>query len=201
MAMPSSRRFIIELYPGETLEISIKEDAIKAYSCQRLLQDVITKAKATYPTECKKFDEIVTLQTIVREFAVDHWLNHPNKSVSMIKDKKVLKPFYRQRIRDEGKISLDHFIIETKLGQGAFSTVYLGTSVEIMFKETHNAIVRKKDTGYLYALKQVSKANLSAKKKKMLMNERQAMLDVDSPFVSGLHYSFQTVILMSFLLL
>lgn len=57
-----------------------------------------------------------------------------------------------------------------------------------------NFAVRKKDTGSLYALKQVKKASLCKRKHKLIHRERQAMIDINSAHVVNLHYAFQTVI-------
>ena len=64
------------------------------------------------------------------------------------------------------------------IGRGAFSRVIL---------------VRKKDTGRLYAMKIMRKDKLVREQKiKPIINERQIMQDLDHPFIVKLYWSFQS---------
>lgn len=57
-------------------------------------------------------------------------------------------------------------------------------------------LVRKKDTGLIYAMKVVKKDQVTNESKlRQIMNERTIMEELaDHPFVIKLHYAFQTVI-------
>lgn len=94
---------------------------------QWLFNETIKELKAKFPTETC-FDNVVALQTANNNFAIDYWLTQPNKPISVLKNETILKPFFKQpNIKSSsGKVSLDDFIIETRLGYGAFSRVYLG---------------------------------------------------------------------------
>ena len=64
------------------------------------------------------------------------------------------------------------------LGKGSFGKVLL---------------VEKVDTGNLYAMKVLRKDVIIQRKQKLHMRaEREILEDVDSPFILGLHYAFQT---------
>ena len=64
------------------------------------------------------------------------------------------------------------------IGRGAFSRVIL---------------VRKKDTGRLYAMKIMKKEKLLREQKiKPILNERQIMAKLNHPFVVRLYWSFQS---------
>lgn len=62
------------------------------------------------------------------------------------------------------------------IGRGAFSRVIL---------------VRKKDTGRLYAMKIMRKDKLSREQKvKPIINERKIMVKINHPFIIKLYWSF-----------
>ena len=127
MSAPVFKTILVQYQPKLHINISVPSSKSKEYSCRWLLQEAKRKLKKAFPSE--NFEDVVALQTLKGEYAVDLWLTLPNKSLSVIKDGTILKPFYKQ---DEDstnqfeKVSLESFIIETKLGYGAFSTVYLG---------------------------------------------------------------------------
>lgn len=197
----SSQEIIyIQHTDGSKILIRFPSDRKAEVTTSWLLNEAITKLKNTFP-EVEGFDNIVTLQTINADFVTDSWLSVPGNNLSNLKSETVLKPFYKQEIsrnseqgQSEVRISLQDFILEASLGRGAFSHVYLGNSNPfMMMSQTLIYSVRKKDTGVLYALKQIKKAGLTARKKKLVVRERQAMLDIASHFTVQLHYAFQTV--------
>lgn len=58
------------------------------------------------------------------------------------------------------------------------------------------SIVRRKDNGRLYALKAISKEELhDDDKKQALANERNVFVRLHHPFLTKLHFAFQTVII------
>jgi serine/threonine protein kinase len=58
------------------------------------------------------------------------------------------------------------------------------------------SVVRKNDTGFIYAMKVMKKDQIASDAKiKQIMNERHIMEELgDHPFVVKLHYAFQSVI-------
>lgn len=131
MANPASKNIYIEYALDQKLKISVPSTKTKVHTCGWLLEETIQKLKQVNPTN-KQFENIVALQTTDDQFAIDHWLTLPQKSISILKDGIVLKPFYKQESGSKdinGKVSLEDFVVETKLGFGAFSNVYLGTCI------------------------------------------------------------------------
>ena len=124
MASPAFKEILIQHQPEQLVTIVVPFLKTKEHTCGWLLQEAKRKLQKAFPSE--NFENMVALQTLKGEYAVDHWLTHPNKSLSVIKDGTILKPFYKQEVNPFEKVSLESFIIETKLGYGAFSNVYLG---------------------------------------------------------------------------
>ena len=115
--------------------IRIPSDKKSELKTSWLLEGAIAKLKTTFP-DITDFDDIVTLQTVDADYVVDYWLAMPNNNLSILKDRTVLKPFYKQvtRLRSgtgqsECKITLQNFNLEAKLERGAFSNVYLGSLI------------------------------------------------------------------------
>lgn len=128
MTIPNTKSVSIQYGSEVKIKISFPATKSRDHTCAWLLDEAIRQLKQTYPNE-KNFDNVVALQTVNGEFAVDHWLTMPRKNLSILRDETVLKPFFSQDISSDDascKVSLDSFIIETKLGYGAFSNVYLG---------------------------------------------------------------------------
>uniref|UniRef100_A0A0G4G6I6 non-specific serine/threonine protein kinase n=1 Tax=Chromera velia CCMP2878 TaxID=1169474 RepID=A0A0G4G6I6_9ALVE len=81
--------------------------------------------------------------------------------------------FLRKRLR---KASMNDFEIVSVIGHGAFGLVYL---------------VRKKDTGEVFALKKLKKAELMYKNQvEHVRNEKEALAGGAAEWVAALHYSF-----------
>ena len=71
--------------------------------------------------------------------------------------------------------SMNDFEVLTKLGEGAFGTVYK---------------IKRKDTQMFYAMKKIKMIKLSKKEKEMALNEVRIMASIDSPFVIKYKDSF-----------
>lgn len=127
MSTPCFKNIFVQNESGQCIKIAVPVLKTKLHTCGWLLQEAKQKLQEAFPPE--NYENAVTLQTVNREYAVDHWLTLPKKSLSVIKDGTVLKLFYKQEDGSTNqfeKVTLDSFIIETKLGYGAFSNVYLG---------------------------------------------------------------------------
>lgn len=81
--------------------------------------------------------------------------------------------------RAEKTLSIDDFQVLSKLGEGGFGTVLL---------------VRKKSNGRLYALKVLVKKNMTKSgDAQRAISESVAMQDLKHPFICQLHFAFQDV--------
>jgi serum/glucocorticoid-regulated kinase 2 len=85
---------------------------------------------------------------------------------------------FTQSATGEQKVTRHDFEQIKVIGRGAFSRVIL---------------VRKKDTGRLYAMKIMRKDKLSREQKiKPIINERMIMEKLNHPFIIKLYWSFQS---------
>lgn len=76
------------------------------------------------------------------------------------------------------KVCLDDFTLVETVGKGSFGRVIL---------------VTKKDTGKIYAIKVLKKAQIIKRKQfEHTMAERRILEDIDHPFIVSLRYAFQT---------
>lgn len=122
------KNIYIQYTPDLTISILVPSEKSKELTCGWLLKEANERLKEIDP-KVKQYERILALQTVDGKFAVDYWLTLPERSLSIIKDGTVLKAFYQQEVRsksEEGKISLENFVIESQIGKGAFSNVYLG---------------------------------------------------------------------------
>jgi len=75
---------------------------------------------------------IVALQTLDNIVTLDYWLSDLERSVRVLPDRMILKPFYgntEYSITNQ-KINLSYFHILKLIGTGGFSKVYLGKSLK-----------------------------------------------------------------------
>lgn len=129
----------------------------------------------------KKF--IVTLKTCDMRESLDYWLTQYNRPIGVLKNDEFLtahfaKLNFTQNPQNDKKVSRHDFEQLKVIGRGAFSRVIL---------------VRKKDTGRLYAMKIMKKEKLLREQKiKPILNERLIMQKLNHPFVIRLYWSFQS---------
>lgn len=130
----------IQYNKTQQIEIKIPQNLQDSLTCGWLLEETIKKMTKVLD-ESPKPDEatgIATLRTKNCDFAVDFLLNDEKRSLNFLKDKTILEPYYGHNLRStdefESKLGLDDFEIETKLGYGAFSNVYLGNLKADSFK-------------------------------------------------------------------
>ncbi|CAI2370471.1 unnamed protein product [Moneuplotes crassus] len=75
-------------------------------------------------------------------------------------------------------VTLKSFTVVKIIGEGAYGKVYL---------------VKKIDTGILYAMKVIRKSGISSRKdKEQVLTEKDITQQIDSPFIVKLHFSFQS---------
>ena len=87
---------------------------------------------------------------------------------------------------DPTKVSKDDFTLIRVIGKGSFAKVLL---------------VRKKDTGELFAMKVLSKPNVVKRKQvEHTRTERVVLGVIDHPFIASMHFAFQTTSKLYFVL-
>lgn len=101
------------------------------------------------------------------------------RQVKQIPPGVVIVPYFTRRLEGQSKqISANHFKVIKVIGKGGFSKVFM---------------VRKKDSGVVYAMKVVKTGSPSENKLRQIVNERVIMEKLDHPFVTKLHYAFKSV--------
>lgn len=154
-------------YKSEEKLLTIEDNFL---TCGWLLSESIR----LFPEACP----IVGLRCVDRIDVIDVWLQDFERSVNIIKDSTMLTPIIGQSI--EKSLSLGWFNPISVIGKGGFSNVFL---------------VRKKDNGYLYALKVMQKAHIIKENKvKQALSECAILKKLRHPFVIQLRWAFQTVI-------
>lgn len=74
-------------------------------------------------------------------------------------------------------VSLDDFLLKTVIGRGSYAKVVL---------------VKKKDSGEVFAMKILKKKNVEKRKQEEhVLTERNVLAGVVHPFIIKLHYSFK----------
>lgn len=108
----------------------------------------------------------------------------------------VLEPHYSKVVYNKPKaVCTNDFEMLKVIGKGGFSKVYMSKQSLLLII---SSIVRKKDTGLIYAMKVMKKDGVTNESKlKQIMNERTIMEQLaDHPFIIKLHYAFQSVTLL-----
>ena len=86
------------------------------------------------------------------------------------------------------KVSKKQFDLIKMIGKGGFSNVYEGKFLILLI-----FLVRHKLTGKIYAMKIIEKESLEKENKvKQVLNEKNIMLQLESPFIVKLYWSFQS---------
>ena len=150
----------------------IKELLIEDISltCGWLLSEVIRMFPSINP--------IVGLKSLERADVIDVWLQEFDRSLNILKHGMILTPIIGQSI--PSALSLAWFDPISMIGKGGFSQVYL---------------IRKKDNGYLYALKVMQKSHIIQQNKvKQILSECSILRRLSHPFIIDLRWAFQTVI-------
>lgn len=93
-------------------------------------------------------------------------------------------------------LNITDFEFIKPLGNGGFSTVYLGNITKNILLIY---LVRKKLSGMLYALKTLDKEKIKANNKiASVINERDINSFVNHPFIVSMHSAFQSVRIIYF---
>lgn len=106
----------------------------------------------------------------------ERWVNLCANDVGLCRLQLHLRMEYAQRRHDA--VGLEDFDQLTAIGEGAFGKVMT---------------VRKCDSGKIYAMKVLEKGRVQSKRQlARMLGERNILMKVQSPFIVGLHYAFQT---------
>ena len=112
----------------------------------------------------KKFRRklIIALKSVAKKEGLDHWLTQYERPLRPLQDGEHLEAHFCKVIPGKKKEVLFHdFELVKVVGKGGFSTVFE---------------VRKKDTGFLYAMKVMTKNLVSNDRKlQQILSERQIM--------------------------
>jgi hypothetical protein len=130
------------------------------------------KNKNSLPDE---IDDFLFFKSGTSNSALDLYLTQFENKLSEIPNNTWLYPVYKEKVPSDGFISYNHFQVLKKIGQGGFGDVWL---------------VRRKDTGHLYAMKMIAKKHFNVMHCRIIKRELKLMKDLDHPFVVKMHYSF-----------
>ena len=176
-----SRNALIEYETNRSFTICFSSKPTSFGTTTDLLQKVIEKLSSLNQTRglAINVEAIVAVQTKNKDIKTDYLLSLKDKPLNFLEDGTTLVPYFAKQTasstHSEG--CLEDYEFLANIGQGGFATVYLA---------------RKKQTGKFFAIKQIQKKNLSPRDQKNLLQERNTMIDVNSPFVAKLHAAFQT---------
>lgn len=157
---------ILKIYlPKSMISVEILDQSLTVSS---LISSLNKKIYNKYP--------IISLKTLNNYEILDYWLSLPEKFLAPLESEdELLAVFYTSVPK---KICCRTFEILKTIGKGAYSIVTL---------------VRKKDTGILYAMKSVEKFKaLKSSTVAQLVAEKEILSKVDHPFVAKMHWAFHT---------
>ena len=126
----------------------------------------------------------MALKTLDMRESLDFWLTQYNRPLSALENNEFLRAHFAKLTFTQSALVANQQIKVTRhdfeqikvIGRGAFSRVIL---------------VRKKDTGRLYAMKIMRKDKLAREQKvKPIINERKIMEKINHPFIIKLYWSF-----------
>jgi len=146
------------------IDIRVPEEHVSRYNVDWLF-DFYLKTMISYPG----FDmgSVACLKTRNDKYNYDYVLTKPEVALDVFPDYIELEPYYGEWTT--GTISLRSFKILRIIGTGGFATV---------------VIVRKCDTGQIYAMKIVKKDILLKKEKEeYIFEEKRILTTIDNPFL------------------
>ena len=162
----STLKTIKILVNGQNIEVTVTDDTL---TCGWLLSETIRSY--TGP------GNLTVLRTFKNLEILDTWLTIFDRSLQPFKDNEKLVGMIEQPV--SGPTQIRHFIPLKVIGKGGFSTVFM---------------CRKKDSGYLYAMKIMSKEFVIKEEKvPQILTERNILIKCSNPYIVKLHWAFQTV--------
>lgn len=161
----SSEKTLIIIVPCKKLRIPIPDSSM---SISKLITLINGQYTSRYP--------IISLKTIDSQDNLDYWLSLPEKDLTPLDDQtELIAIFYSPIPR---KICCSSFEVIKVLGKGSYSLVTL---------------VRKKDTGIMYAMKSIEKQRvLKEISVQQVLTEKLILSSIDHPFICKMHWAFHS---------
>lgn len=125
------------------------------------------------------------METMYENSTIDHLLTQRDNYIDDIPNRCLLKPVYKEETVGDPCFTLEAYKPLQLLGKGGFSKVYL---------------VRKKDSGKIYAMKIISKKFASKWSGELVKREFQLMKESSHPLIVNLMYVFPTDTTYNFVL-
>lgn len=119
--------------------------------------------------------------------SLNFWVTQYERSLEPLKSGQRIVPHFSKYLPNRKKpICLNDFCLEKVIGKGGFSKVFL---------------VRKKSSGFMYAMKVLDKSMATDQRKlKQIENERKIMQITNHPFIVKLYWAFQTYTTLNFVM-
>ena len=163
-SLPSPKTIFI-ITPGKKLSL-VLTDASEPIS--KLISKLNQNNPSRYP--------IISLKTLDERENLDYWLSLPEKDLTPLEDSSELIAIFYSPV--PAKICCSTFEFIKVLGKGAYSIVTL---------------VRKKDTGILYAMKSIEKQRvLQEITVNQILSEKIILSSIDHPFICKMFWAFQS---------
>lgn len=150
-----------------------------------------SKTKKKLVVAIKVFDDTVTDSGVQSQVdyneSLNFWVTQYERSLEPLKMGQRIVPHFSKYLPHRKKpICLNDFMLEKVIGKGGFSKVFL---------------VRKKSSGFMYAMKVLDKNMATdARKLKQIENERKIMQITNHPFIVKLYWAFQTYTTLNFVM-
>mmetsp|Transcript_5819 Transcript_5819/g.6472 ORF Transcript_5819/g.6472 Transcript_5819/m.6472 type:complete len:743 (+) Transcript_5819:305-2533(+) len=150
-------------------------------TCGWLLSEVIRRYENLLTSggyDPSNAHRIVTLKSRSTCEAFDYWIDTLDQPLVYIKNRDILEAVFAHKFPEDHTPDVQTFKKLKVIGKGGFSKVYL---------------VRKKDTGKMYAMK-VIKKSLVAKRGKFqnILTEKKILSGANHPFLVNLFWAFQS---------
>lgn len=164
--IPPSEKSLTIIVPGKKINLKIKDPCMPI---SKLVAQINGQYTSRYP--------IISLKTLNNQENLDYWLSLPEKDLTPLGDyTELIAVFYTQIPR---KISCSSFEIIKVLGKGSYSLVTL---------------VRKKDTGIMYAMKSIEKQRvLKEISVQQILSEKLILSSIDHPFLCKMYWAFHSM--------
>ena len=122
------RTIFIEAEDNVKVQVDFPIEEQDNLTCEWLTSEAINKLAQNNLLNLDPKHPIIALQTIDNSITLDYWLSCSGRSLSVLKEGTILKPFYGDNAYkiENQKISLDYFHNIKLIGAGGFSKVYLG---------------------------------------------------------------------------
>ena len=161
----SSSKTISIIIPGKKLSLTIPDSS---EPISKLISKLNLENPSRYP--------IISLKTSDDRENLDYWLSLPEKDLTPLEDSSELIAVFYSPV--PAKVCCSTFEFIKVLGKGSYSIVTL---------------VRKKDTGILYAMKSIEKQRvLQEITVSQILSEKIILSSINHPFICKMFWAFQS---------